>query len=72
MRYKGKQQCKLSYKVFEEQDVYDPFIEISPIPIFIQLKYFIGGVKHCVTVVGNWVFDSNITFALPSPFSHID
>ena len=40
-------------------------IEISPYPILIWLKYFIGGIHHCVKVVGKWIFVSNYTFALP-------
>ena len=30
-------------------------LDISPYPTLIQLKYFIGGIHYCVTVVGKWV-----------------
>ena len=62
---KDKPQWKLSYKVFEDQYGYDPLLEISPHPTLFQLKDFLGGIRHCVTVVSKWIFDSNITFALP-------
>ena len=34
-REKGKPQCKLSYKLFKEEDIYVPLLEISPYPIMI-------------------------------------
>ena len=40
-------------------------LDISPFPALIQLKDFLGGIHHCVAVVGKWIFDSNFTFALP-------
>ena len=39
-------------------------LEISPFPALINLKEFIGGKKHCVTVFGKCIFDSNIPFVL--------
>ena len=62
---KVKPQGKLLYKLFKQQDVYDPLLCISPFPTLIQFKYLIGGIQHCVTVVSKWVFDSNFPFALP-------
>ena len=67
VREKVKPPCKLLYKVFKEEDGYDPFIDISPFPTLIQLKDFLGGVYHCVTVVGKWIFESNFPSALPLP-----
>ena len=40
-------------------------LDISPYPTLIQLEYFLGGIHHCVTVVGECIFESNIPFALP-------
>ena len=48
----------------KEEDGYDPLIDISPYPTLIQL-IFLGGIHHCVTVVGEWIFESNFPFALP-------
>ena len=62
---KGQPRCKISYKVFKGEDWYDPFPDIYPFTILIQLKEFISGIHHCVTVVGNWVFDRDCIFALP-------
>ena len=42
VRDKGKSRCKLSYELFEEQDGYDPFIDISPFTRLIWLAYFVG------------------------------
>ena len=38
----------------------------------IMLKEFLGGIQHCVTVVGEWIFDINITFSLPLTRDKID
>ena len=65
MREKGKIQAKLSYKLFEGGNKYDPLLEISPFPTLVQLTYFLCGTQHCVTVVDKWIFYSDITFALP-------
>ena len=40
-------------------------LEISSFPTLVQLKDFLGGIQHCVTVVGKWIFDSNVPFARP-------
>ena len=37
-----------------------------------MLEYFIGGIQHCVTVVGKWIFDSNFLFALSINRDNID
>ena len=65
IRDKGKTRCKLSYKLFKEQDIYYSLLDISPLTKLIQLTYFLGGIQHCVTVFGKWIFDSNIPFSLP-------
>ena len=62
---KGKTRYKFLYKIFKEQDGYDPLLDISTFSTLIQLKEFIDGVQHCVTVVGKWIFDSNSTLSLP-------
>ena len=64
VREKVKPRCKLSYKLFKEQDGHDPLFGISPFPTLNQLKDFLGGIQHCVTVVGKLIFDSNFPFAL--------
>ena len=56
---------KHSYKVFRKQYGCDPFIDIYPFPTLIQLTEFIGGVQHCVTVVGKSIFDRNNILSLP-------
>ena len=72
LRKKGKPRCKLSYKLSKEEDGYDTLLDISMHPKLIQLKDFIGGIHHCVTVVGKWMFDSNFTFALPLTKDNLD
>ena len=64
VRDHGKPQCKFKYKVFEEQDGYDMLLENSPFLALIRLKDFLGGIQHCVTVGGKWIFDSNISFGI--------
>ena len=53
------------YKVFKEEYGYDPLLEIFPLPVLIQLLYFLGGVHHCVTLIVKRVHDRNFPFALP-------
>ena len=48
----------------KEEYGYDNSIDISIYPTLILLKYFLGGIHHCVTVVGEWIFDSNFPFVL--------
>ena len=62
--YKGNPQFKLSYNIFKGKYRYDTLIEISPFPTLIQLKEFLGGIHHCVTVVGKWISDSDFTFVI--------
>ena len=72
VREKVKIQCKLSYKLFKEEDGYYPLLDIYQFPTSIQLKYFLGGIQHCVTVVGKWFFDSNFPFAIPLTCDNLD
>ena len=72
LRKKVKLRWKLSFKVFAETYVYGPFLDISPFPILIKLIDFIGWIQNCVTVVGKWIFDSNITFNLPLTRGNMD
>ena len=34
-------------------------------PTLIQLKDFLGGIEHCVTVVVKFIFESKIPFVSP-------
>ena len=72
LREKGKPQFKLLYKVLKGKYWYYPLVDISPYQTLIQLKFFIGGIHHCVTVVGKWIFDSDFTFALPLTKGNLD
>ena len=60
------------YKLFEEQDRYGPLHDISPFPTLIQLIYFLGGIQHCVTVAGKWIFERNIYFLFPLKHDNLD
>ena len=62
VREKVKPRCKLLYKLFKEENVYDILLEVSPYPILIQLKYFLVRIDNCITVVGSWVFTVNFLF----------
>ena len=63
VREKGKTRCKLSNIIFEKPNGCDPLLDISTFPTLIQLKQSLGGSQNCVTIVGKWMFDSNIPFA---------
>ena len=65
VREKGKSLYKISYKVLKEEYGYYTLLGIYPYPKLIQLNDFIGRIHHCVTVVGNGIFDSNFPFELP-------
>ena len=64
--------CKLSNKVLQEQDEYNPMIYISPYPISFLLKDSLGRIQHCVTFIGTWFFESNFPFALLLTQSDLD
>ena len=49
----------------KEEYVKGMLLEISPYTTLIQLKDCFGGIHHCVTVVGKWIFDSTLIFSLP-------
>ena len=38
---------------------------ISPFTTLIKLTYFPGDIQKRVTVVGRWIFDSNIPLVIP-------
>ena len=69
---KRKPQYKIFYNILKKGDGYDPLLDISPYPTFIQLKYFLGGIHHCVAVVGKCIFDNNFHFALPLTKENLD
>ena len=56
----------------KEEYGYNPFIYISTHPTLIKLKYLLGGIHHCVTVVGKWILDSNFSFELPLTKENLD
>ena len=66
VRDKFKPRWKLSHKVFEGQYGYDTLIETSLLPTIIQLKYFLCGIQHCVTFVGNWFLTGILLFCVLS------
>ena len=72
VRENGKPHCKLSYKVFKEEYGYDTLLEISPYTALIQLKYFLGGIRHCVTVVCKLVFDNNYPSSISPTKDNLD
>ena len=61
-RKKVKQRCKLSYKILKEEYGYNILLGISPYPSLIKLKYILGKIHYCVTVVGKFIFESNFPF----------
>ena len=65
VREKGKPRRNISYKLLKEEDGYYTLLGKSPYTTSIQLKYSLGGTHHCATVVGRWIFDSNVSFELP-------
>ena len=71
-REKGKPQREISYKVLKEEYGYDPLLDMSTYITLIQLKYYLGGINHCVTGFGKWIFDSNFLFALPLTKNNLD
>ena len=61
---KGNPRCKISYKILKEEYGHDTLLDIYIYPTLIQLKYYLDGFQHCVTVVGKCIFDSNFIFTL--------
>ena len=50
---------------------YDPSFQLSPFPTLIQFTYLLGGIQNYVIYVGKWIFDINITFALPLTYDYL-
>ena len=48
VREKGKPQWKLLYKLFGQQDVYDPLLDVSKFPTLVHLTEFLVGIQHFV------------------------
>ena len=67
-----KPRFKIQYKLTEEQYSYDILFDISLFPTLIKLTYFLGWIQHFVTVIGKWVFESNIPFALHINCGYLD
>ena len=42
-----------------------PFLAYLNIQYWLSWNFFLGGINHCVTVVGECMFDSNFPFWLP-------
>ena len=40
--------------------------------MLVQLKKSLGGIQHCVTVLGKCIFDSNNPFAIPLTHDDLD
>ena len=72
VREKIKPRWKILYTIFKGKYEYDPLIYISPFTTLTQIKYFLGGIQHCVTVVRRCVFESNFPFALTITRDNLD
>ena len=46
------------------QNVYDALLNNFFFPNLVKLYDFLGGIQHCVTVVGRCMFNINIPFVL--------
>ena len=50
----------------------DPLSDVSPDPTTVQLLGEDGGVGHAVTIVGLWIFDASLPYALPLSRASLD
>ena len=64
-RAKGEPHVHLMVSRWTESAKYNPLTNVSPLPTLLRLRDMLDGISHCVTTVGNYVFDSNVPFALP-------
>ena len=60
-----KLQYKILHKAFKEEYGSDTLLPIYALPALMKLKYLLSGIQDCVTVVGNFIYDSNFTIELP-------
>jgi hypothetical protein len=61
----GEQRIKYTVKRWKLSDGFDIFHNISEYPTVCRLIDKKGGTNHCVTVCGDWVFDSNFEKCFP-------
>ena len=47
-------------------------LDVYPYPTLIQLKGYLEGIHHCVTVVGKCIFEINFHFVLPLTKDNLD
>ena len=58
-RIKGEQKIQYNLTIWRGNDSFDTLNEISEIFTLVQLMEALGNVKHAISIVGHWIFDSN-------------
>ena len=63
---RNKGEARVHYKLikYKKKGDYKILEDISANVTLVQLMYSLGNVNHAISVVGNWIFDSNYERAL--------
>ena len=63
-KIKGEQNLQYNLTIWKKNDAFDTLNDISSNLNLVQLMESLGNVNHAISIVGNWIFDSNYKKAL--------
>ena len=63
-KIKGEQNLRYNMTIWKENDAFDILNDINEALTLVQLLESLGNVNHDISIVGNWIFDSNYKKAL--------
>ena len=61
---KGEQNLQYNLTIWEKNDAFDIINDISENVTLVKLMDSLGNVNHDISIVGNWIFESNYKKAL--------
>ena len=63
-KIKGEQNLQYNLRILKKNGAFDVLNDTSEDETLVQLMESLGNVNHSISVVGNWIFDSNYEKAL--------
>ena len=56
---KGEHNLRYNMTTWNKNDAFDILTDMSENITLVQLMYSLGNMNHAISIVGNWIFDSN-------------